>query len=331
MMLCWIAVNGVSSIIMTLANKRLASIFPHPSTVIFLQNIIVFLLGCFVLRSQRVPLSRFLSASNLKHVKWVGFATSLVLTTSIVALRYAPVPLIVTVRNLTPIFTSLLEKLVLGRRFSLLGYVGLLCGLCGSLLYTFFDLPQQGLNSANTGPEKESFFLRHEFGFLFVFANMILSSTVSILERTTMDSVQGLGPTEVNQLRILTMTPLLLGFSLSFEDLPKIRATLADDFLLSSNRDGFKSSILFYVLLTGVGAATFGISALSLTAMRISPTTLAFLNIMYKVGTTVIGSILFPTVVKWTSWVGYLLALGGFGIYMVDRNRDGSAERKKKF
>jgi len=73
--------------------------------------------------------------------------------------------------------------------------------------------------------------------------------------------------------------------------------------------------IIFVLLLTGVFAAVFGISGLTLSKLQVRPTTLAFMNTTYKLVTTVVSHFIFPVFVPFMSWCGYALAFMGFLIY----------------
>jgi len=350
--LFWVGVNCFASVTLTLANKRLSLLFPYPFTVISLQNFTVFSV-CFIisLLQGRNPLAS-MTWQNIKDVKWVGGATAAVLTTSIVALRYAPVPLIVTIRNVTPMVTSFLEYLTLGRSFSGPAYLGLLCGMSGGLIYGLFDLPPAPKTPPQSSGEN-AFIMRHEFGIIFVVVNMMLSAIVSIFERTSMDTLKerNVNPTEVNMLRIFAMTPILMVLSFFLEDRNEIISTLQKDVqtltipqsmadiqalsVVGKGDGAGGGKITFYIVLTGVWAASFGIAVMSLTSLKMSPTTLAFLNIMYKIVTTALGALLFPVAVKWSSWFGYCLALVGFFIYIHDRNKGsptvkGREDKKEK-
>ena len=90
--ICFVC-NGCASVTMMIGNKHLSLVFPFPFLTILAQNAIVFLV-CAVynrLFESSSPLRR----SHFISCIAVGIATSLVLSTSIVALRFSAVPLIV--------------------------------------------------------------------------------------------------------------------------------------------------------------------------------------------------------------------------------------------
>eukprot|EP00392_Amoebophrya_sp_AT5.2_P006860 g6872.t1 len=344
--------QGLASVTMMMGNKRLALVFPFPFTTILVQNAICFVL-CALLIPHQEGVSvgsklRTLRARHLKACVPVGVATSLVLSSSIVALRFASVPLVVTFRNLTPLVVALLDHVVLGAVFNSSAKLGLVLGLCGSLLYTAYDPPRSeeeaslASSSSTTGSNAagdegssriqttstDSVLLQGRFGLLFVIANLVLSACVNILENTAMRELGGHGATTVNCLRIVVMTPVLLVFSALFEDQQQAWALLSG---------GFSSSLHIAPLFaaTGTFAALFGVTALTLVSF-VSPTTLAFLNVLYKLATTVVGHFLFPVAVPTLSWVGYTLTFCGFLSYTFgkikkvgDEQTRESSDRKK--
>ena len=91
---------------------------------------------------------------------------------------------------------------------------------------------------------------------------------------------------------------------------------------------GADGSICLYLLLTGTFAASFGLSALTLASLGVSPTTLAFVNMIYKLLTTVFGHFMFPSNVPPLSWVGYSLAFFGFIIYISGKQGEGRKRGK---
>ncbi|CAD7923692.1 unnamed protein product [Amoebophrya sp. A120] len=380
--------NGVASVTMMMGNKKLALVFPFPFTTILLQNAVCFLICALLIRIQDgQSLYKKLRSMRWAHFRSclaVGVATSLVLSTSIVALRFASVPLVVAFRNLTPIVVALLDSLVLGATFHNSAKLGLVCGLGGSLLYTVFDPPtaahavqntttgdyenkalvtssnnttktttaEQAANtSTSTLTATNSVLFQANFGLFFVIANLLLSALVNILESTTMRKLAAeQSASTVNCIRITVMQPMLLALSTVFEDqqhalhllradgiavLDRVQGTMNSGSTTMGPAGEITSTapmlfILPLFLLTGAFAALFGVSALALSGLRVSPTTLAFLNVVYKLATTVVGHFLFPANVPMLSWCGYALTFCGFLFYALGRpKKDGEKKIEK--
>ncbi|CAD7929915.1 unnamed protein product [Amoebophrya sp. A25] len=382
--------QGLASVTMMLGNKQLARVFPFPFLVILIQNFIVFLCcgGIVLTRADERQRAFQLRPKHFWRCLWVGIATALVLTSSIVALRFSSVPLVVTFRNLTPIVVAALDHVVLGTNFQRSAQLGLVCGVVGSLLYSVFDPPRaeevapalnatnQKLVASENGKltktsaavnnimtsvsdvvPRAGVLFASELGLAFVVGNMFLSAIVNILESTTMRSLnEEQSPSSVNCIRIAVMTPVLLAFSLVFDDIPQAvnllhadcarlltsfpwsqselaetAALLKTDDTILAHRVRALATPVPLLLLTGVFAAMFGVSTLTLSSLRISPTTLAFLNVFYKLLTTVAGHFVFPSVVPLASWLGYGLTFCGFLSYALGRIKPsgGSTEDKK--
>jgi len=316
--------NGVASCVMTLANKKIALLFPFPCATVLLQNCIVFVIcGAYAARTgspngspakeeESSPVVDPNSTSRRRRSnivkksirQWATFFlqvlpvavfTSLVLATSLTALRTASVPLIVTFRNLTPLVCALLESVVFGTKFPPRARVGLLLGVFGSWLYTTYE---------KSRPESSSSSNTNNGGIFFVIANLVLSAVVVILEKLTIcEYAKQYSPATVNCMRILAMAPVLVLLgnfvleeqvftNVSASTLPFRSEELQDPLLL----------ILF--LVTGAFAAVFGISGLTLTKFNVSCTTLAFANTIYKLVTTVAGELFFPSHVAPRAWLG---------------------------
>lgn len=241
--------QGLSSVVMMLGNKKLSLLYPFPFLTIFIQNAIV---GVVSLLLMALPFTGRLLGPHRRVEMWhfrtalpVGVLTTLVLTTSIVALRYSSVPLIVTFRNLTPIVCSLFEFFILGGVFTISSQTGLCFGVVGSWLYSVYDPPKirmsstasEKVESFSTGRVETSFGTAgdldrlQEFGLLFVVANLILSAIVNIAERLTMDRLKKANSaTVVNLIRIAVMAPILAGLSALFEDHCEATTLMAADF-----------------------------------------------------------------------------------------------------
>jgi len=279
--------HGVCSVSLTLLNKSIAVSFPHPWTVISLQNGFVTLF---------VPLLHLLGLHRIQPLQrwaWLAVAVNavwlvLVLWSSIKTFEFVSVPLYVTIRNTVPLQTMVIEYFGLGRPIGVFQISSLAVIFCGTLLYTTGDTTS-GLK-----------------GLSFAFLNTFLVSSLAVYERGLMVRVkQELTPMMLNFYKVTLSIPLVIALQLYLEGgLGRYMELFAPERLLT------------LVMLAASAFFGFGVGTLvtSLVA-QVSSTTIQVVNIFYKFLTTVMSRFTHPSDVALEGWVGYAICSTGFCMY----------------
>lgn len=279
-------VHAASSISLTLLNKYLSgAIASQPFAVLLLQNA-----GGALLLLFGVAGGLQMESVHASHLKLLALPAACfvgVLATSLLALGQVSVPLVVVVRNATPLATLLLEALLLNfAKPTLRRAAALSMTLFGACLYSTEELSWTA------------------FGLGFLMANAFLSALMGILEarmaRALTQSAVGL-----IIYRFVASLPLLLGLSVVFDEKP----------LDWPHRLVETKSAGAALVVTSVLSTTFGLAVMNLTKLGVPPTTILAANSCYKLMTTVLGIYFYPVNVPFGAWIGYFLAFSGFVIY----------------
>lgn len=275
--------HAASSISLTLLNKHLSgAVSAHPFAVLLIQNAGgAFMLLIAIANGLKIEpvYTSHMKALTLPAACFVG-----VLATSFLALRQVSVPLVVVVRNSTPLATLALEALLLPiTKPTFKKAAALMMTLFGAWLYSAEELSWTGL------------------GLGFLLANTFLSALMGILEarmaRSVTQSAAGL-----ILYRFVASLPLLLGLSVLLDEKPLDWPHR----LVDSTRSGVM------LAATSVLSTTFGLAVMNLTKFGVPPTTILAANSCYKLITTVLGIHFFPVPVPFEAWIGYTLAFVGY-------------------
>jgi drug/metabolite transporter (DMT)-like permease len=290
----WFATHAVSSIGLTLANKKLARAF-CPYSVILCQNagsaLFTLILGAL----------GFLEVTACSLFEWGKACLSSALLvgvcwTNLSGMRYISVPMYVVGRNVVPILTALGEGVLLkSTQFRVAQVAPLIITLAGSALYATGDQTWEAR------------------GLHLALANAIFVTFSSLLEKKLVSS-QKQSPVEVNMYRCITSVPLLLVLTLQGE--APSTPTAQDVTVL----------LLTCFLAFGIGVASFQLQA------RVAVTSIQVANVAYKLLVTIASLFLFPVAVTFRGWAGYAVSFLGFVLYV--RSRTSSqlppAEQKKQ-
>jgi hypothetical protein len=131
---------AISSIGMTIFNKRLSKAYPHPFLLISIQNfasVLLFILFQFV--SKEIFPIKELKLSQFKTLFIPTIGYSLILWTSLEGLSRVSIALIIVFRNVTPLFVSIIETVMNNKPISLEESFSLVLVFVGSLGYALSD------------------------------------------------------------------------------------------------------------------------------------------------------------------------------------------------
>lgn len=139
-----VALWGVSTIVMNIVNKLAVQVIPLPMTLIIMQMLLADVLLCIFFGPIR--LWNEICSNSTVAIRWglltIFFSSGLV--TSILALQDGSVILILTVRNVMPLLTLIVERLLLPqdstREVTSESFFGLLMLAVGTTIYSAADL-----------------------------------------------------------------------------------------------------------------------------------------------------------------------------------------------
>jgi drug/metabolite transporter (DMT)-like permease len=138
--LFWFTIAAVSSIGMTIFNKRLTKAFPYPFVLISIQNfasVLFFILVQFISKEifpiKQLKLNHFI----ICFLPTIGY--SLILWTSLEGLSRVSIPLIIVFRNITPLIVSLVENLMNSKSLQQEESISLSLVFIGSIGYALSD------------------------------------------------------------------------------------------------------------------------------------------------------------------------------------------------
>jgi len=288
----WFLVQGLSSISLTIFNKRLSQNYPYPAVIIAIQNLftVPLFLGASYLRilpMNKIPLIHFFYSipTTLCYV--------LLLWTSIEGLSVVSVALVVIMRNLVPLITGLIENIFFDLKLTARSYVSLAAIFVGSVFYSMTDstLSPQGLQ--------------------WLLLNTLFSVVIPIVEkRFLVGKLKDQTPAGINFYRNLLSVPMLLGIAW-------LRGQLGD-----SLADYTELDYTVHVMILGSCITGFSIGLAYYFLLKlVSNTSIAIANTFYKLLTLAASFLFWGVQFHWTGTFGIILSFSGITSYVLESQK----------
>ncbi|KAL9654915.1 hypothetical protein ABK040_008705 [Willaertia magna] len=284
----WFLLQGISSIFLTLSNKSLSSLYPHPILILTFQNLIsVFMFVIFnylqILPFQTPTVRQYL------YLIPTTFFFVLLTWTSIEGLKVVSVPLVVVTRNLVPFLTGIVESTFFGLQLSFISKMSLLAVFFGSLIFSFTD-----------------FTLKWN-GIHWIILNVLCSVFIPVIEKRIFNNLlKGQTPTGMNFIRNLLSLPMLLLIAPLRGD---VRKAVDELFVFDKN-------VWSQLILTSIFGFTIGLSYFFLLKL-VSSTSIAIANTCYKLVTLLLSFIFFGVTFHLHGWIGIILSFTGILVYSI--------------
>mmetsp|Transcript_74885 Transcript_74885/g.171633 ORF Transcript_74885/g.171633 Transcript_74885/m.171633 type:complete len:155 (-) Transcript_74885:51-515(-) len=146
-------------------------------------------------------------------------------------------------------------------------------------------------------------------------SNVLLAAGMAIIESYLCGQLKDEQTAQgVNCYRCVMSVPWLFPMIILGEPLPTAQALAG------------QSTIL--LVLTTIFACGIGQAAFTLTSWGARPTTILTTNMVYKLLTTIVGSLVFPTDVTPLAWIGYTVSVAGFFVFYYPKFRDLRKDKK---
>eukprot|EP01080_Neovahlkampfia_damariscottae_P010559 gene10559-3078_t len=267
----WLIVACISSVSMTILNKKIVVDFKFPFVLIAVQNIGSFIVTMIfqifnreILPLKRVTLSQVYQLV-LPTIGYIGLLWS-----SFEGLARVSVPLVIVSRNSAPLGTSLIECLFMGLKLSYEEFFSLSLILMGSIFYAFSDTTVSFEGSQ------------------WILLNLLLTVTIPIIDKKlTNDVKQEQTSTGISTLKNIMSFPMLLFIAYFKGTLNSITDVLP-------YLPIYDHAILFLTIFFGT---TIGIAYYSLMSL-VSATSVVAANVTYKLVTLTLSLIIFPVPFK---------------------------------
>lgn len=267
---------SVSSIVMLLLNKYIATVIPYPAFILLLQNVFTI----FFLKIWKTEL-------NLEYKKAVSWAPCVMLFlcnlySSMKALKYISVPTFSVFRNMQPIMSTMFDLLLRQQPTTYDNMICIMIILIGSYIYAWESINYDA------------------FGYIWTFFFMISSSLYTIAVKVKIDETQ-LNSFEMSYYNnVLSLVPLLC---LTMGEKP------SDNFMEVCT-DTF--TCWLPILISGYGA--FFISVAGFQAQEVmTPTTWLVCNNLSKLPAIMLACMLWGMHLTWWQILGIVVSiLGGF-------------------
>ena len=277
-----LVINGLASVGLSVINKSIAMSLDAPFSVVGIQNICAVI--CTLLLIYFKP--DLVRPFQLHHIKYIGPITILfvvALWTSLLSLKYVPLPVYAIAGYTRPICSCIFEFLLSGTTIKRDRLIGLLLIIAGSVVA-----------SGTLGAAEMS-------GFFLALVNTVIVSFLSVVENRTMKRIgHEQTPMGVNLCRLVLSLPVLA-----------ILAHLTNESVNPSRLDSRSQTLL---ILSGIICLFSGIVMYALQAISTS-TTLLVANAGYKFVTSVASVFVHAYSPPVRVIIGYLVSTGGFLAY----------------
>jgi len=289
-LLCYFLCN----IGLTLYNKAILGSFHFPWLLTAVHSGCSFI-GCTVM----LQLGHFHTAKLGRRENVALVAFSLLFTINIaisnVSLAMVSVPFHQVVRATTPIFTTILFRVLFNRTFSTATYMSLFPIVCGVSLATFGDLTFT------------------DIGFILTFFGVILAALKTIVTNRMMTGSLALSFWEI----LRRMSPLAFVQSIFYAfltgELSAFRTFLADELFSENPRT---SPLAFCLIMAGNGALAFALNVSSFSTNKIvGALTMTVCANIKQCLTIILGVVLFDVHLGMMNVWGILVTLTGGAMY----------------
>jgi drug/metabolite transporter (DMT)-like permease len=277
-----IVINGIASVGLSVINKSISMSIDAPFSVVGIQNICAVICTIFLVYMKPDLVQPF----RLVHLKYFLPITTLfvlALWTSLLSLKYVPLPIYAIAGYTRPICSCIFEYMLSGTTIKRDRLIGLFLIIGGSIIAS--------------GTLKSS----EMRGFLLALMNTVIVSFLSVVENRTMKKIGNQQtPMGVNLCRLILSLPILA-----------VLAYLTNETVDPSRLDSSSQTLL---ALSGIICLFSGIVMYALQAISTS-TTLLVANAGYKFATSVASVFVHAYWPPLRVVVGYLVSTGGFLAY----------------
>lgn len=277
-----LVINGFASVGLSVINKSIAMSIDAPFSVVGIQNLCA-VICTLILVYFKPDLIRPLRLHHIKYIAPITALFVLALWTSLLSLKYVPLPVYAIAGYTRPICSCVFEFLLSGTTLKRDRLVGLFLIIGGSVVA-----------SGTLGPSELS-------GFLLALVNTVIVSLLSVVENRTMKKIgHQQTPMGVNLCRLILSLPVLA-----------VLAHLTNESVNPSRLDSNSQTLL---VLSGIICLFSGIVMYALQAISTS-TTLLVANAGYKFVTSVASVFVHAYSPPLRVIIGYVLSAGGFVAY----------------
>ncbi|KAL0479734.1 hypothetical protein AKO1_007560 [Acrasis kona] len=287
--LIWFAVQGISSISLTILNKSLAFYYPFPAMIIAIQNLFSIPLFVAAGYSNILPMNQI----QLQHLLYslpTTLCYVLLLWTSIEGLSAVSIALVVIMRNLVPFATGAIENIFFDLKLTGRSYISLAAIFVGAVFYSLTD-----------------FTLSYR-GITWLLLNTFLSVLIPIVEKRYLTSkLKDQTPAGINFYRNTLSVPMLLVIAYLQGNLGESYETY---FTLSN-------STHLMVLVSCLAGFSIGIAYYFLLKI-VSNTSIAIANTFYKLTTLAASTLFWGIEFDSIGIIGILVSFGGILSYTTE-------------
>ena len=274
--------NGLASVGLSILNKSIATSLDAPLSVVGIQNVCAALCTLMIIRWNPDLVKPF-RRTHLPYIVPITILFVLALWTSLLSLRYVPLPIYAIAGYTRPIFSCVFEYIASGTLIKRSRLIGLLLIIAGSVVASgSLDLAEY-----------------HGFGLALV--NTVIVSLLSVVENKTMKKIGNQQtPMGVNMYRLVFSIPILFLMAAA-------KLEYSDLFLIETD-----TQIL--LILSGFICLFSGIIMYALQAVTTS-TTLLVANAGYKFITSIASIFVHSYAPPAHAIVGYMICTCGFLAY----------------
>jgi drug/metabolite transporter (DMT)-like permease len=277
-----LAINGIASVGLSVINKSIAMRMEAPFSIVGIQNVCA-VICTIILVYFKPELVRPFRVEHWYYIVPITILFVMALWTSLLSLRFVPLPVYAIAGYTRPICASVLEFAFSGTMINPKRIIGLLLIISGAVIAS------------------GTLYTSEWHGFLLGLFNTFIVSLLSVMENRTMKRIGSQQtPLGVNLYRLVLSLPII-----------GLLAIMTGESLNISEIDPESQTLLG---LSGIICLFSGIVMYALQAMSTS-TTLLVANAGYKFASSAASIFLHDYSPPARVLVGYLVTLGGFLIY----------------